>query len=277
MRYGLVRVLARGALVAVALVLLSAQALASHVRHVDISWVVANPSTAPTRVDFVVTSTWRTGSVSNHNLQLGDGSSVSVGSSGTQIASGTDASGAAYTTMRNTFSHTYSGVGPYTAQITGNARIGGLNNGSNGSYRFAVQIDLANGNTSGPQTTSNALISLQNGGVRDYSFPITDPDGDNVSCRIGTSADSAISPPSIGGNAPYILRQGDPGYIPNSCIMRWDLSGAPNSAVLHALPIIMESTHSGVLSSSLIDVLVLTSSAAPPVCTGGGNFNIAVG
>lgn len=270
--------LARLALVAMATVVLSSQALASHVRHVDISWVVPNPSSAPRTVDFVVTSTFR--NTSSHTMFFGDGSNARVGNGApntTLVDSGQDASGSQYYTYRTTVTHTYSGVGPYTVYISSCCRISNLNNGADGNYRFQAIVDLANGNTSGPQTTSNALISLQVGGVRRYSFPISDPDGDNVSCRIATSAESSISPPSINGRSPRILTSGDSGYIPNSCILEWNLTGVSNSPILHALPIVMESRHAGVLSTSIIDIMVLTSNVAPPVCTGGGTYNISVG
>src|SRR5512132_2669722 len=186
----------------------SQSAEASHFRYGTIAWTVPNPQTAPLAVNFTVTTAWRANQIGQTNLNFGDGA-VNNNVIGTTIGTGTDANNNPYAVTRYTATHTYAMAGTYTAFFQGGQRIIGLINGSNASYRVETTVGLSPGNTSGPVSAAPAIIQMQTGGVRTYTFPAYDPDGDTVTCRFATHAEMWSSNPR-GGTVPPAMED-----IPN--------------------------------------------------------------
>ena len=261
------------ALVVLTLLFRSGLAHASHFRYGSIAWTVPNPVSAPRTVSFTVTSAWRSTFIDGTSLDFGDGTAPNPRTNGVQIGTGTDANGNGYTVMQYTVGHTYAVAGTYTAFFTDCCRVNGLQNGANGNYRVEAIVDLNPGNTGGPSTASLPIIQMQNGGVRSYTFAVTDPDNDPVTCRFPTSAESGLP---IGQTVPSVPNGGAMPALTspvNACKMTWDLSLAVvgQQYVVH---IVLESTHNGVKSTLAIDLIVEIVSAAPPTCAGSGAFTL---
>ena len=261
------------ALVLLTLLLRSGIAHASHFRYGSIAWNVPNPVSAPLTVRFTVTAAWRSTFIDGTALDFGDGSPPNARTNGVQIGSGTDANGNAYSVMQYTVNHTYAAQGTYTAFFTDCCRVNGLQNGANGNYRVEAIVDLHTGNTGGPSTASLPIIQMQNGGVRSYTFAVTDPDNDPVTCRFPTSLESGLP---VGQTVPSVPNGGAKPSLTspvNACKMTWDLTNAVvgQQYVVH---IVLESTHNGITSTLAIDLIVEIVSAPPPICAGSGAFTL---
>jgi len=254
-------------LVAAYVVLFGAVAEASHFRFGNITWSIPDPVGAPRNVRFVVTHGWAAASVSSVTLNFGDGATHT--NTGPAIGSGTDVAGTRYAVHRFTVDHLYAasaGAGPFTVFFASCCRIAGLTNGANGNFRVETRVSLAPGNTGGPVTSAPAIISLSAGAVRTYLFPVFDPDFDPVSCRFATSTETSFTPPipsvPTGGAMPTIAA------APGGCLLTWDLTRATNGQRF-VLPLILQSTRAGVISSAPLDVIVEVSSRPSPTCVVG--------
>ena len=263
----------------------SRKAEATHFRYGTIAWTVPSPQTAPLAVTFTVTTAWRATLVGQTVLNFGDNTATNPQTIGTSIGIGTDAGGNDYAVTQYTVAHTYASAGTYTVFFQGGQRIVGLINGSNASYRVETKVGLSPGNTSGPISAAPALIQMQVGGVRTYTFPAYDPDGDAVTCRFATSAEmwssnaaDGITPPAaqdiprepIGNKIPTLSNG------PTGCIVTWDLTQAApgDQYVIH---LVLESTHGGQVSSTAIDLIIELVTPPPPTCAGSGTFVAPVG
>jgi len=264
------RVAVSAALVLFALLGATSHAEASHFRYGNISWSVPDPVGAPRTVRFTVEVAWRSNfaPVDSTNLNFGD-ATTNGATVGTFTGTGTDSLGNAYSVYRYTATHTYATAGTFLAFFSGNARIAGLQNGANGNFRVEAQVSLAAGNTAGPVSSSTAVVNLQAGAVRTYTFPIVDVDGDPVSCRLATNAEAGITPatPSVpaGGASPSVAAGA------GGCVMTWNLTSAV-AGQQYVVHVVLESTHGGVISSTQIDLIVQIIALAPPACAGGGTF-----
>ncbi len=254
----------------------SRTAEASHFRYGSINWTVPNPQMAPLTVQFTVTTAWRTALLGTTSLNFGDLSAANPGTGGTTIGTGLDANGQSYTVLQYQVTHAYATAGSYLAFFTGNARIAGLQNGADGTYTVQTRVDLSAGNTGGPVSAAPAIIQQQVGAVRTYAFPATDPDGDVVSCRFGTAAETGLQAAQVipavpnGGAVPTLSNVG------GQCLVTWDLTNAVpgQQYVLH---LVLESTHGGGLSATAIDLIDEMVLPPPPVCAGTGVFVANVG
>ena len=264
-------------LVALSVMLLSNVALASHFRFGTITWTIPDPVAAPRTVRFVVTHGWARGSESSVTLNFGD--STTFSGMGTSIGTGTDVAGAQYNTLQFTTTHTYAasaGNGPFTVFFASCCRISGLTNGGDANFRVQTVVSLLPGNTGGPVTTAPAIISLSAGAVRTYLFPAFDPDFDPLTCRLGVMSESGLPTgqdiPSVpaGGARPTIMA------TTGGCLLTWDLTRAV-SGQRYVLPLVIESTHSGVRSGAPLDIIVEISNRPSPTCAGGGTFVAPVG
>ena len=259
---------------------------ASHFRYGTIAWTVPNPQVAPLAVTFTVTTAWRQANIGATSLDFGDGTALNPANVGVTIGTGTDTGGNPYSVQQYTVVHTYAVAGSYTAFFQGSARIAGLVNGAASSYRVETKVGLSVGNTSGPVSAAPAIIQMQVGGVRTYTFPAFDPDGDVVTCRFATSAemwssntaaDGPIPPASndipkepIGMTIPTLTNTAQ------GCVVTWDLTQAA-AGKQYVIHLVLESTHGGQLSSTAIDLIIETVLAPPPTCAGSGTFTANVG
>ena len=251
----------------------SAPAAASHFRYGTISWKVPDVVNAPLTVEFTVTTAWRSTLPDGTFLQFGDGANNGT-VLGTQIGTGTDAGGNSYVVLRYVATHTYAAAGTYTAFFTSCCRVGGLQNGANAAFRVETEVSLGGGNTGGPVTSSPAIVQMQVGNTRTYTFPFFDPDGDAVTCRLATDAEVGFtnSVPSVplGGARPTVST------VAGGCQLTWDVTNAVvgQQYVVH---IVGESSHAGATSSSQLDLIVEMVLPPPPVCAGTGIYTANVG
>ncbi|MBL4637566.1 MAG: hypothetical protein JKY56_27165, partial [Kofleriaceae bacterium] len=259
---------------------MSATAEASHFRHGNIDWRIPDPAGAPLTVEFTVRSTWRAGSLDSVSVQFGDGFASSTAA--TVIGSGVDASGGAYTTTEFVEVHTYAAAGNYSAFFASCCRVAGLQGGTaSGSFRVESTVSLiADGSNSGPPNMGVLPIQqLQVAGIRQIAFPIADPDGDAVTCRFSTDteaglpAGTAVPTVAATGVQPVVIQDGSGG---NLCVIQWDTTGAVIGN-LHVMHIVLESTNSGIVSKTANDFLVEMVLPPPPVCTGGGVYQLTAG
>ena len=249
---------------------------ASHFRYGTIGWDVPDPINAPRAVRFNVISAWRAGSLgTTTTLDFGDGANNGP-VQGAQVGTGTDSIGNGYVVFQYTATHTYATAGTFTAQFTGCCRIVGLQNGANGNYTVQTIVSLAGGNTAGPVSGAPPIIELQAGAPRTYDFPMFDADGDVVTCRFATAAESGlpagqtIPAVPIGGAQPTLASNA------NTCRMTWDLTQAI-AGQQYVVHYVVSSTHAGVVSSSAVDLMVEIVSAPPGTCAGTGFFTTNVG
>ncbi len=255
------------------LLLFQTEALATHFRYGTINWVVPNPQTAPNAVEFTVTYAVVLGSTGTlQQLTLNFGDNTNNGAvAGPIIGTGTDAGGQQYEVREFTANHTYAAAGTYTAFFQDCCRINGLVNGAGGNYRVETKVVLQPGNTSGPVSASPPVIQLQLGGTRAYTWPVLDPDGDPVACRLATDPEAGFTGsipvvpnppgPGNGGQSPVLTT------VPNGCNLSWDLVDAV-AGQRYVLHLVFESTHSGQLSNTALDLIVEIITPPPPQCAG---------
>ncbi len=263
------------------LVLFQRQALASHFRQGTIHWSLQDPQAAPTTVTFRVT--YGILAISPPNLRtvtiaFGDGTD-SGALAGPIVGNATDAEGQAFDVRELVVKHTYAAPGSYTAFFDACCRIASLVNGANQPYHVSSVVTLQAGNASGPVTASPPVVELQLGAPRTYVWPVTDPDGDPITCRFGTDAEAGfvgsvpVVPsfaPGTGGQAPALASH------PDGCELGWDLTDA-KAGQRYTIHLVFESQHDGQVSTTSLDFIVEIVTAPPPVCAGGGAFVADVG
>ncbi|HHH11194.1 MAG TPA: hypothetical protein ENK23_03875, partial [Sorangium sp.] len=263
----------------VMLLLVAGDATASHFRAGTIRWKRPDPA-QPLTVEFTVITSWRDDfSNPTTTLDFGDGSDHG-GASGVVVGSGADANNNGYEVREYSALHSYAAAGSYIASFDACCRVDGLVNGGGGGtpstdYRVEAHIDLADAsNSAGPATASTAVIQLQAGALRTYAFPLFDPDGDPISCRLASAAESGLTPPATAvPQVPANLAQPTVAISAagTECVLSWDLSAAV-AGEQYAVPLVMESTRAGAISSTALDIIVEVVSPPPPQCSGSGQF-----
>lgn len=255
----------------------SASADASHFRHGTVQWRIPDPLGAPLTVEFTVTSSWRSTFIGTTNLNFGDGS-LNGDELGTTIGTGTDVNGNPYSTQQYVVSHTYASAGSYLASFESCCRVAGLQNGANDDFRVEsnVVIEPDGSNLSPPGTASPAIVQMQTGATRTQDFQFFDPDGDPVTCRFATAAETGLPAadviPSVpnGGAEPTITE------ATGACRIQWDLTNAVGGQQ-YVLHFTIESTSPGGTSSTAIDLIVEMVSAPVPSCPDSDSFTVPVG
>jgi PKD repeat protein len=115
------------------------------------------------------------------SLNFGDGSSNPVRYRVTTVNLAEDwvfAEAVDHFTGQDKMRHTYPGTGPYLASSTKCCRLGGLNNFGS-TYGVTASVDLSEGNAS-PVSNMIPVLSVAQGGVRNWTIPASDPDGDQL-------------------------------------------------------------------------------------------------
>ena len=255
----------------------SATADASHFRHGTIQWRIPDPLGAPLTVEFTVTSSWRSSFIGSTDLNFGDGTS-NGSQTGTTIGTGVDSVGNPYSTQQYVVTHTYASAGYYKAFYDSCCRVAGLENGANASFRVETNIIIeADGsNLSPPGTASPAIIQMQAGGIRTHDFFFFDPDGDPVTCRFATSAETGIPASEVIPSVPASGAQPAITESMGACQIQWDLTAAVvgQQYVLHFT---LESPSAGGTSSTAIDLIVEMVSTPIPSCPDSDSFTVPVG
>ncbi|MEO7673703.1 MAG: Ig-like domain-containing protein [Pyrinomonadaceae bacterium] len=229
----------------------ASEARASHFRYGNVSSRpildgVGNPTGT---VEFKIREGWRrsafgsavTGNVVNtgQTFNFGDGSGVSDILTVTSYSATED-----WFVGEMTVTHHYIGVGPYTAFQSSCCRIGNLNNGSGGNFRYETIVRPYSLNSS-PTTALPPIINLPVSAASTFTVVGSDIDGDTLRYRLATSAENGITQP--------------PGLAINSAtgIVTWNTIGR-NTTSFWSAQIIIEDldTSNNVKSKTPIDVLI---------------------
>lgn len=200
------------AMLVVGLALSAASAQASHFRGASLTWKrLASPANT---IELTVTESWRVSPGNTYNW--GDGTSFSTSSGFTTIASGSDSTGT-FQIIRKVIAHTYTTEGPWTILSTGGARIGPpLVNSNQTNWRLNAVVDLRSGNQGSPVISSPIILQMVKGGVNTVPLSSGDVDGDPISFRMATSAESSITTvASAGGKTLTVSPSG---------VLSWDTS-----------------------------------------------------
>ena len=198
---------------------------------------------------------------------------------GTTIGTGVDTNGNSYTTTEYVVTHDYATAGEYTAFFESCCRVTGLVNGSDGDFRVEATVGLGAGNTAPLATGSTAIVQLERGAVRTYDFVMFDADGDPVSCRLATGAESGLAPgeeiPTVpdGGAQPTVSTPN-----PDVCRLTWDLTNAVGGQQ-YVLHFVLESERGipALASRTALDLLIEITSEPIPSCPDGGVFTLPIG
>jgi hypothetical protein len=246
------------------LFLFASSAYASHFRFAHTYWRrVADNSNGSVTIEFRTVQAWRTGSVTTSPMAMGDGNSVTA--TATTIGAFTDITGDAYTVIRYSGQHTYSAAaiatnsGVFTVGFSGCCRVSALVNAADESYIEQFVVDLNNGNLGSPVSSMPAVLQMKQGVTNTVPLPISDPDGDAVTCRLATAGESGISTqPTAGGQAIAVS---------SGCQLSWNASGTSNGQK-YAVAIILEENHASGPGQVQLDFVIEITSSNLPTCAG---------
>ncbi len=236
---------------------LTTSAEATHFRAGRVTWMKVADKT----VEFTVTTAWRV----NPHVQLffGDGGSVTRNSSGmTQIFSGTDLNGESFAIWEFKVQHTYASDGPFTAHFSHCCRISSLINAGGDYFRVETVVDLRNGNTGSPVSSLPAILQMSQGTVNSIPLPVVDPDGDPVTCRMATLAESEI--PAVAAAGGHNLS------ISNDCVLTWNTAGTVANQKYAAQIIIEQDTPGNETQIALDFIIEIVGGSVnqAPTCSG---------
>lgn len=161
--------------------------------------------------------------------------------------------------------HTYSGPGPWTADINSCCRISNSVNAPDGSYRVltTVNFDIE---SSAPVSTLPTIVNCQAGGVRIFSIPAADSDGDTLSYRLSNGLEDGFISQPVGLSVNSSTGQ-----------VSWNTSGRQLGIYSCQVTIEARNPSNGTLKSqSAVDFLINLSNAvpgAPPVFDPTGSFS----
>jgi len=260
--------------------LYTAPANASHFRFGHITWT----RTAGDTIVFSVTSAWReqlpAGSgipaLNGHRatrLSFGDASVSELPELGVNtfpMGSFVDLAGEPYVIVRFTTKHKYATEGPFTVFFESCCRINSLINAGGTSERVETIVDLRDGNTGSPVSSLPVIVQMVANRVNTVNIPIADTDGDSISCRMATVAESSIpSVPTAGGNMLMVS---------NDCVLTWDLTaGGTVREDKYAAQVVIEEHHSGNIGKVALDFIIEivdTLANRSPECTGTSGLHI---
>lgn len=241
----------------------AAEAQASHFRYAHNTWRRISGTT----VEFTSVQAWRADGLDILCISPGDGSTCTTGPI-TDIGTFTDLNGDAYTIREYSFQHTYPGDGPFTAVSASCCRIGNLVNAGDASEQIETVVNLAAANQGSPVSSIPVVLQMIQGGLNSVPLPITDPDGDPISCRMATFAESQI--PSVASAGANSLS------VSPSCVLAWDTS-ATVAGQKYAVQVAIEETHAANTSKVALDFIIEivdgTLNSAPE-CTGTSGTNL---
>ncbi len=180
--------------------LLCTVASATHYRYGNMSWQLV-PGQANT-VDVTIQHAWRKSAFSNSNVGqvVNTGSLIIPGQSSRSILITVTSVNLVEDWFFGTFTTriTFPGPGTYPLSYSGCCRISTLQNNRDGSYRNETVVVIGNGNN-GPNSTVTPIINMQAGQAgATFQIPATDPDGDPLSFRLATSAETSANTPAPG-------------------------------------------------------------------------------
>ncbi len=182
--------------------LLCTVASATHYRYGNMSWQLV-PGMANT-VDVTIQQSWRRSFSSFGNPNVGDSVNTTTLAIPGQSSRVIYITVTSINTVEDWFFGTYKtritfpGPGSYTLYYSSCCRINGLQNNSSGNFRNETVVTIGNGNN-GPNSTVTPIINMQTGQAgATFQIPATDPDGDPLSFRLATSAETSANTPAPG-------------------------------------------------------------------------------
>ena len=179
---------------------------ASHFRFGHFTWE-ARPDISATTADFRMTVAFRSSYFGHPNIgqtfypgrfYFGDGRSARYSFEviarnlqedwivGRAVESGQEPG-----TVRHTYPSANNNGSPWKANFSSCCKIGSLRNAANGYWRVITLVNLENGNSS-PFSNLPPIVTCSKFDCR-FRIPAVDPDGDQLTWRMATSSESAIS------------------------------------------------------------------------------------
>lgn len=225
-----IQLLALVALAAVFLLSFATQeAQASHFRGGHLTWNKVSGTTNTVNIKF--RHFWRCCASSGEIRDANGVRRHSIGV-GTLVASGTDLAGEAWQIYENNVTINLAGPGPHTLQVSpGCCRISQLVNAPDDNWRIQTIIDLSSGQTGSTVSSLPPILQVAKG-PNIISIPVGDPDGNDITCRMSTPAESSIlCDPGLTQNRNNNTCFGGPAAtVTNDCKIVWDASNQANKA-----------------------------------------------
>jgi hypothetical protein len=200
----------------------------------------------------------------------GNGAFVTSIPVGTVVASGTDLAGGAWQIFENNLTVTLTGPSPHILEITPSCcRIGALVNAADNYWRIQTVIDLASGQTGSTVSSLPPILQVSKG-PNTISIPVADPDGNDITCRLATAAESSIA--CAPGLSRFGCSGGPAAVVTNNCFIIWDATNQANKAK-HAIQIALEQGGSRTSLDIIMEVNGGLVNNAPPTCSSSGSIN----
>jgi hypothetical protein len=180
---------------------LEERVLLSHFRYGNVSWApVAGQANT---FDFTIQMSWRnsaffgsTNVVGQHanvgSWSFGDGTAGNIDLT-VQSVNGAEDWFAGQATLR----HTYTSTGDKIAFFDSCCRISTLRNDHDGNEHIETVVNVGTGNRS-PVSSLPPIVQVPDNGIFTYQIPAADPDGDPLSYRFSSSAESTLTTPVPG-------------------------------------------------------------------------------
>jgi|GEM_PF-4217207 len=220
----------------------------------------------PNEIQFTITTSWRysffNGSVGStinpFTFQFGDNSSTSGTSTVTAVNTSEN-----WLTCVAVLTHTYSSNGSYTAFFDSCCRLGTLGHGNgNSDYRMETLVNIGPpyaGNIPPVASTPTIINMAANSSNATFQIPGVDPDGDPITYRLATSAESGL---------PNVDNDGKISVGPTG-ILTFNTTGLATEG-LYATAIIIEdrvgSVTGAIKTETSVDLFIrLVGSSQPPV------------
>ena len=246
----------------------------SHFRFGTVSWVPSGTRTAK----FSISTAWRRSYPwpQGTNLQVGQ----QFNGGGSDFYFGDGASIAPVYTVQaidpvndwivgtTTVTHTYASNGPFTAQISNCCRLSTLANNHDGNFQIQTTVNF-NFTNSSPVTTIQPIVNAPvNSPNFHFTVPSTDPDHDNINCRLATCLEAYGDPTAGCVAAPAGLT-----VNASNCQVSWDTTGKTVNSVYTA-QVMLEDRRGNVnggnpLSKVPVDFIlqIVATDTNPPVCS----------
>ena len=246
--------------------LLGGTAGASHFRFGHMSWQRAAGQSNPLVVDITVIEAWREGTGGSGDiLYTIDQTGTTFSTEGAPLT-GTlqDFSGERYEIFTQTVRHTFPANGVYTVSSSTTFRLVDLANAPATPVTLGMTMDLRPSNSGTPLTTGPVILQLPVDSTNAVTIPIVDPDGDPLSVRFASLAESGFdNVPTVGGNPLQVTPSG--GLV-------WNTTGG-QVGQRFAVQLAIEERHPGFATSGRVPLefileLVNLTTNQPPVCTG---------
>jgi len=216
---------------------------ATHFRYGHITHV-QRTDIGPRTVEFTIDTGWRRSffgapnvgsNVSVGVFNFGDGSSATVVATVNSLSVAED-----WIITRATLVKTYASASVFTAFFQGAARISTLQNSADTAYRVETIVNLTLSNAS-PRTTLVPIVNMTRNAVNTLVLPATDANGDTLSYRLATFAESQITtqPGPPNGGSTSALTVSPAGTV------TWNTSGTALSSLWACQIVIQESRGGG--------------------------------